>query len=590
MLTISLDRASQLVRIQATDAEGEWPQVRRAIEDRTSEATITSAVSLSIPVWAFLRVRKDVGYVLQRHRVSFQADDAIQKLLGDAKDREKFFGRAGNADPMDPQDVVARLGKAGFRRNLTDYQLHNVCRLAALPSGAAFSVPGAGKTAEALACFAIKRKITPRLLVVCPKNAFAVWEEQVMLCFSIIPTVVRLVGGEQNIRTILGLSADISLITYQQLVNVVGSIGEFISAKQTMMILDESHRIKKGPEGSWASAVLRLSHLPDFKLIMSGTPMPNDVSDLVPQFDFMYPEENSDRDNVRSLITPVFVRTTKAQLGLPELRRRLIPIRMKPKQRQLYELMRSEEARRLADLNPRQKIHLRAFGRSVMRLLQMVSNPALLARSDIDFPSELHDVLADGDSPKISYACLKARELAKQGNKTIIWSTFVENVELIANRLADLGADFIHGGVEAGSEEDENTRERKIGRFHKDPKAMVLVANPAACSESISLHTVCHYALYVDRNYNAAQYLQSEDRIHRLGLQPGTITNVEILVCPDTVDDSVRLRLETKVSRMARILNDDSLNIETVETDLDADGLDEEDLQDYLRHVMGQTH
>jgi SNF2 family DNA or RNA helicase len=184
---------------------------------------------------------------------------------------------------------------------------------------------------------------------------------------------------------------------------------------------------------------------------------------------------------------------------------------------------------------------------------------------------------------------LKARQLAKQGSKTIIWSTFVENVELIANRLADLGADFIHGGVEAGSEEDENTREKKIARFHEDPRAMVLVANPAACAESISLHTVCHNALYVDRNYNAAQYLQSEDRIHRLGLPSGTITNVEILVCPDTVDESVRFRLESKVQRMARTLNDDSLNIEPVETDLDEDGLDEEDLQDYLKHIMGKN-
>ena len=45
---------------------------------------------------------------------------------------------------------------------------------------------------------------------------------------------------------------------------------------------------------------------------------------------------------------------------------------------------------------------------------------------------------------------------------------------------------------------------------------MVLVANPAAAAESMSLHTVCNYALYLDRTYNAAHYLQSQKRIHRL--------------------------------------------------------------------------
>ncbi len=167
----------------------------------------------------------------------------------------------------------------------------------------------------------------------------------------------------------------------------------------------------------------------------------------------------------------------------------------------------------------------------------------------------------------------------------IIWSNFVENVEFISEKLSDIGADFIHGGVEAGSEDEENTRERKIKRFHRDEVAKVLVANPAACSESISLHTVCHYAIYVDRNYNAAQYLQSEDRIHRLGLPRDIQTTVEILVCPDTIDESVQRRLSAKVSKMAYVLDDPSLNIEPIEPDYESDGIDQEDVDDFLSHL-----
>ena len=151
-----------------------------------------------------------------------------------------------------------------------------------------------------------------------------------------------------------------------------------------------------------------------------------------------------------------------------------------------------------------------------------------------------------------------------------------------ANRL---GADYIHGGVEAGSEEEEDTREWKIKKFHQDEKSFVLVANPAACGEGISLHTVCHYALYIDRNYNAAQYLQSEDRIHRLGLSPDIITTVEILFSPDTVDESVRRRLVSKVTQMAKVLDDNSLNIEPFEPDLDSDGITADDAEDFINHL-----
>ena len=49
--------------------------------------------------------------------------------------------------------------------------------------------------------------------------------------------------------------------------------------------------------------------------------------------------------------------------------------------------------------------------------------------------------------PKIRFACKRARELAADGKKVLIWSTFVNNVELIASELDDLGALYIRGDV-----------------------------------------------------------------------------------------------------------------------------------------------
>ena len=228
-----------------------------------------------------------------------------------------------------------------------------------------------------------------------------------------------------------------------------------------------------------------------------------------------------------------------------------------------------------------------------MRLLSFVANPASLAPELSQIDGRLLTYLSSHDGQKIAYVCNRARELVAQGKKVLIWSSFVKNVELIATRLADLGADFIHGGVQAGDEEDDGTREQKIARFHADPHAMVLVANPAAASEGISLHKVCQHAIYLDRSFNAAHFLQSQDRIHRIGMPPGTFPIVEIVQCPGTIDEVADLRLTAKIEAMANVLNDHSIvpckdlveeSDEIVEEE--SAGLSEEDCDSILIHLQ----
>jgi SNF2 family DNA or RNA helicase len=313
------------------------------------------------------------------------------------------------------------------------------------------------------------------------------------------------------------------------------------------------------------------------------------VSDLVPQFRFIHPEIATDSSTVAQQIQPVYVRTTKAELNLPDVHEIVINVPMRPDHEHLYRLVCSEIARDAERLRLNQKAALRKIGRSALRLIQLASNPALLAGVDFQHPELLGAVLSEGDGPKLQLACLRARQLAREGRKCIIWSSFVGNVELVADRLQDLGAEFIHGQVEAGSDDEEDSREWKIKRFHEDPDCFVLVGNPAACGEGISLHTVCHNAIYVDRTYNAAQFLQSKDRIHRFGLKPGELTNIEILVAPNTVDDSVFRRLDAKMRLMGQVLDDQSLRVEPVHIDPDEDVFDSGDFDDLLRHLSDKA-
>jgi SNF2 family DNA or RNA helicase len=586
MLKVRYSTADQLAELSVEEPTAAWSAIRRTCEDRSEEVVNESGTSFTIPWWAFLSCRGAVGLILRQYEMGVEFDLTARRLIEEARDREKSYREVPVAGPSSEAEVAASLQTVGFSRRLTDEQLRNVSKLIRLPSGATFSVPGAGKTTEALAYFLLRRSSESRLLVVAPKNAFAAWEEQLALCYPGTPTqFVRLQGGVGPIARTLSSHPALALITYHQLPNVLDLIARYLSGNPSFMFVDESHRMKRGNEGVIASAILNISHVPAFKLILSGTPMPNSMADLVPQFDFLYPEVRATEADVRELIRPIYVRTTKGELRLPPIRRARILIPMSPAQQRLYELLKSEIAREMAEIRSVDRIALRTIGTSVMRLLQLTSNPALLAQADFEQPELMQEILSEGGSPKMEYACNRVRKLAQQGQKAVVWSSFVGNVEILAQRLADLGAVFIHGGVEAGSDEDEDTREYRIRKFHEDPKTMVLVGNPAACGEGISLHTICHNAIYVDRNYNAAQYLQSEDRIHRLGLPADVDTFVEILCSPGSIDESVDRRLIAKTDQMARVLNDRSLNIEPVSVDPDDLSMGDQDVQDFLRHL-----
>lgn len=537
--------------------------------------------SITFPWRYFLSIKSFLGQYFSAHRDQYKVmfSDNAKSMLKVANDTS--YNSAITFSSRTEAEINEKLSSLGFKRKLTDNQRHNLAKISHLPGAATFSVPGAGKTTEALAFFFVNALETDRLLVVAPKNAFGAWDEQLNACMGEMHgNFVRLRGGEVAIQTALQTMPRFMLITYDQLPRVKTLIIELLSAGNVYMFLDESHRIKGGKQIKRADAILEMAHLPKRKLIMSGTPMPQSPKDLVSQFLFLYPTKDATENTVIDLIQPIFVRTTKGQLGIPKLNHKVVQVPMSPLQREIYKTLKSEICRQLNPvLSDSSRYELRRIGKCVMKVMEFVSNPALLSNDmDYAFDRRVGALLLASDGPKIDYVCRRARQLVAEGKKVLIWSSFVQNVELIALRLNDLGAEYIHGGVDAGDEDDYDTREGKIKRFHTDDSCKVLVANPAACSEGISLHKVCQYAIYLDRSFNAAHYMQSEDRIHRLGLDKNAKPQVEFVECEDSVDQVVRNRLELKVRTMAQALEDPSLSVEISSVDYDEEAEDYDSL------------
>ncbi|MCX6717067.1 MAG: helicase-related protein, partial [Candidatus Taylorbacteria bacterium] len=139
--------------------------------------------------------------------------------------------------------------------------------------------------------------------------------------------------------------------------------------------------------------------------------------------------------------------------------------------------------------------------------------------------------------------------------KAIIWTIFIYNSKELHEYLYkhEITSKMLIGEIE------QSRREEIIAKFNNpDNKDFeVIIANPYAVSESISLHMGCHNAIYLERDYNCSNYLQSKDRIHRYGLPSNQITNYYYMISKKSIDSVINDKLVMKVKRMEKIIDED---------------------------------
>ncbi|MFF8655677.1 DEAD/DEAH box helicase [Streptomyces huasconensis] len=518
-------------------------------------------------------------------------------VLDDAERAEQWLEEPAAAAAVTADTVLDQLGPA-WRADLTDFQRRDVARLLSLRHGANFSVPGAGKTRVGLAVFAAMRERgdVRRLLVVSPKSAYESWAYETAECFK-EPLTARVMKGSPDPGT------DVLVVNYERLDRSLAALATWLRGAPSMIILDEAHRMKLGARGIYGSACMALGPLARRRLILTGTPAPNGARDLENLLSFVWPGHGrrvvtnavagGDLAHASKVLRPLFTRTTKNELGLPPFETRIRYVGLPSLHREVYDALvgrytaRAEAGREDFD----------ALGKAMLRLLMAATSPALLMEGEsryapLDYrvpPLEVPQTdslysllkqLPDYElSPKYKEALSIVAENAALGRKTLVWTTFVRSITTMERLFSAYQPAVVHGGTP--------DREEQLKRFREDPDCHVLLSNPATLGEGISLHHVCHDAVYVDRDFMAGRFLQSLDRIHRLGLAPGTETRVTALAAEGTIDEVVALRLGEKLEFMGKILDDPSVQqlADLQEEPSLAAGMDMADVRALLRHI-----
>ena len=526
--------------------------------------------------------------------IPMRMDDATEGLLKARQTAKMQIAEARSAGIHIKEHPGTQLEISEFRRTLKPYQVPAVEHMLALPHAANFSVPGSGKTTMVLAAYAQLRaegKIDG-LLVVGPRSCFVPWEDEFRECFGRVPKSLRLIGSKQERRqrSLRFSSHDFALISYQSAANDADELMNLLQTGRIMLVLDESHYIKRLSGGLWATTMRMLAPLATKRVVLSGTPVPNGLEDLWSQMTFLWPDPpilgtqerylsrlannpGTVAESIREELRPLYWRVRKQDVELPAPKYHRIPVPMRPYQEAIYN---SLAIKVLADLEkrPSERERLREWRKARMvRLLQVSSNPSLLIEHSPEFEvppldasglsvASLIENYSKFETPaKIDAVQSTVEALLKQGDdvKVLVWTSFVHNIDTLRNRLAHLNPCVIHGGVPKDASEDEEfNRENELKKFkNSDKNFRLLIANPGACAESVSLHRVCKHAIYMDRTFNGAQYMQSLDRIHRLGLAKTDHVHYYLMVAPGTIDEVIDGRLEGKRNRLAALLEDD---------------------------------
>ncbi|UKA50995.1 DEAD/DEAH box helicase [Arthrobacter sp. FW305-123] len=530
-------------------------------------------------------------------------DSQLQALVVDSlHDAHTLAGQLGDmgATPAVETDAIPNLLGPDWTGDLTAFQLRDVAKLLSLRHGANFSVPGAGKTRVGLAVFQALRRQEgiSRLLIVGPKSSYDAWGYENTECLQ--PPLSMAVADGNGIPS---STTDAIIVNYERLPSMVSSLGRWLTEQPSMIILDEAHRMKLGADGAYGAACLALGPRGRRRLILTGTPAPNGVRDLENLFGFVWPGTGRQRvlravnggdlvDASRAL-RPLFTRTTKRELNLPPVENSLRIVPLPPLHAEIYEALVGQFSARASG----HEGDFQALGRILVYMLMAATSPALLAVGTTQYEplayqvpplqvpesSSLYELMQDLPayelSPKYQEVLAIVRHNAELGRKTLVWSTFIRSLNTLERILMRFGPAMVHGGTQ--------NREEQLQRFRNDPDCLVLLSNPATLGEGISLHHECHDAVYVDRDFAAGRFVQSLDRIHRLGLSPDITTRITVLASEGTIDEVVATRLASKLRFMGGILDDPAVQ---QLADLDEEptvggGLNQRDLQALMGHL-----
>lgn len=552
-------------------------------------------------------VRKEANKNGDGFSVSKQLSSFINEREVYVEKRSKLGIEIKNKEPklFERFEEYKNIVDSCMSRRLRDKQMWDSFFMCAMRKAANFSVPGSGKTASVLGVYSyLKHKgIVKRIVVICPKNAFGSWMDEFSVCFdgkedlrvfNIHNPLYKTMREKRNALMYDSGFANLILVNFESVGSVLEALKSVVKS-DTLLVFDEVHRVKR-VGGEYAVNALDVAECCTHTIAMTGTPIPNSYRDIHNLLNILFPNEydtffgfsvpmlnnptEQEKNDINQKLQPFFCRTNKNELGVPLA-----------DADEICKTAANDTENKLLDilLKKYRKNKLALF----IRLLQLESNPELLLKNlnfgdfkylldedceideidYVDYSTEIIQLIKNCPASQKMERCInEVKNLVLQNKSVVIWCVFVDSINSLAAKLESAGISVkcVYGEIPL------EERAQLINDF-KSGKISVLITNPHTLAESVSLHTVCHDAVYFEYSYNLVHLLQSKDRIHRLGLPNDQYTHYKFMQVEYqtsngawSLDEEVYNRLKFKEETMLAAIESGKLEtMPTTDEDLD---------------------
>ncbi len=407
-----------------------------------------------------------------------------------------------------------------FRGTLRPYQQQGISWLSFLQSfgfhGMLADDMGLGKTVQVLAFLSQLEHPEP-ILIVMPTSLIFNWKREIERFLPHKKVILHQgTTRSQSLDSFQG--NDIILTSYATMRIDLPLLSKL---KFAVVILDEAQAIKNSST-QVAQAAYRLQS--NFRLLLTGTPIENHLSEIWSHFHFLMPDllgdekqflaelqaGNSDSrflQRIKKKIRPFILRRKKIDVAkdLPECIEQTVWIDMTPSQKEIYEgylagiknnLFKKVNSDGLA------KHRLEVF-EAILRLRQICCHPLLIS-------SQLSNQVQALDSGKMEALMQDLENAIEENDKVLVYSQFTSMLSLIAKEVQTRQWNYVYLD---GTTKD---REKVVNQFQNDASIHLFLISLKAGGTGLNLTAADHVFIF-DPWWNEAAEKQAINRAHRIG-------------------------------------------------------------------------
>jgi SNF2 family DNA or RNA helicase len=428
---------------------------------------------------------------------------------------------------------------------------------------------GLGKTIQTLAMLQYNKETIPRTasaenkteltlfenagpglttLIIVPASLIYNWENEIK---RFVPEmkVYSYIGNQRKKSTSYFQNFDIILSSYHTIRQDIDLISSYYFH---YIILDESQVIKN-PASMLYRTVTKLKS--EFKLVLTGTPVENSLTDLWTQLNFVNPgllgdlaffrrefakpiEKMGDDEKelkLRKIIQPFILRRTKEMVArdLPPVTEQTVFCDMTDEQFKLYDEEKSYVRNSILKSISSTGIEKSAIIvlQGLMKLRQLSNHPVMANEEYAFSAGKFETVLQD------------LKSVIAEGHKILVFSSFVKHLDLYADELR---RNRIRFAMLTGA---STNREKIVDSFQSDKNNRIFLVSLKAGGVGLNL-TAADYVFILDPWWNPASEMQALNRAHRIGQNKSVF--VYRYITSNSIEEKI-VRLQEKKSKLADI-------------------------------------